>query len=82
MADLGSVNTYQAFVETEKAGHLIRQWIGSNLYDRVRWVWTRLERGQELMEAQHPAVSGECGEEVDCVPAAYLSAGCSDQEGV
>ena len=35
LADLSSVNTYQAFVETEKAGYLIRQWAGSNLYDRV-----------------------------------------------
>ncbi|EIW67963.1 hypothetical protein TREMEDRAFT_44965 [Tremella mesenterica DSM 1558] len=33
--DLPSCNSYQAFVETEKAGYLIRQWIGSNLYDRV-----------------------------------------------
>lgn len=36
LADLQSVNSYQTFVETEKAGYLIRQWIGSNLYDRVR----------------------------------------------
>ncbi|WWC58078.1 uncharacterized protein I303_100613 [Kwoniella dejecticola CBS 10117] len=35
LADLPNVNTYQAFVETDKAGYLIRQWIGSNLYDRV-----------------------------------------------
>ncbi|KAK8845442.1 hypothetical protein IAR55_006155 [Kwoniella newhampshirensis] len=35
LVDLASVNTYQAFVETEKAGYLIRQWVGSNLYDRV-----------------------------------------------
>lgn len=38
LSDLANVNTYQTFVETEKAGYLIRQWIGSNLYDRVRWV--------------------------------------------
>lgn len=36
LADMPSVNSYQTFVETEKAGYLIRQWIGSNLYDRVR----------------------------------------------
>lgn len=44
LSDLANVNTYQTFVETEKAGYLIRQWIGSNLYDRVRWVlsvWIR-----------------------------------------
>ncbi|WWC66876.1 uncharacterized protein I206_100783 [Kwoniella pini CBS 10737] len=35
LADLPNVNTYQAFVETDKAGYLIRQWIGFNLYDRV-----------------------------------------------
>jgi phosphoinositide-3-kinase regulatory subunit 4 len=44
LSDLHSVNTYQAFVETEKAGYLIRQWIGSNLYDRVRWVLSELGR--------------------------------------
>jgi phosphoinositide-3-kinase regulatory subunit 4 len=38
MADMPNVHTYQAFVETEKAGYLIRQWVGSNLYDRVRYV--------------------------------------------
>ena len=36
MAGMHSVNTYQTFVETDKAGYLIRQWIGYNLYDRVR----------------------------------------------
>ncbi|OCF39322.1 VPS15 protein kinase [Kwoniella heveanensis CBS 569] len=35
LADLPNVNTYQTFVETEKAGYLIRQWVGTNLYDRV-----------------------------------------------
>nr|XP_019002677.1 VPS15 protein kinase [Kwoniella mangroviensis CBS 8507]OCF66138.1 VPS15 protein kinase [Kwoniella mangroviensis CBS 8507] len=35
LSDLPNVNTYQAFVETDKAGYLIRQWVGSNLYDRV-----------------------------------------------
>lgn len=33
-----SVHSYQTFVETEKAGYLIRQWVGANLYDRVRSV--------------------------------------------
>lgn len=36
LADLPGANTYQMFVETEKAGYLVRQWIGANLYDRVR----------------------------------------------
>ncbi|KAL7418880.1 Serine/threonine-protein kinase [Cryptotrichosporon argae] len=35
LSDLPNVNTYQTFVETDKAGYLIRQWMGSNLYDRV-----------------------------------------------
>lgn len=35
MAEIANINTYQAFVETDKAGYLIRQWIGSNLYDRL-----------------------------------------------
>ena len=29
---------YQTFVETEKAGYIIRQWIASSLYDRIRFV--------------------------------------------
>ena len=36
LADVPGINSYQAFVETDKAGYLIRQWVGSNLYDRVR----------------------------------------------
>ncbi|KAG8768849.1 Serine/threonine-protein kinase [Ceratobasidium sp. 428] len=30
-----NVHTYQAFVESDKAGYVIRQWLASNLYDRV-----------------------------------------------
>ena len=36
MADLVNVYNYQAFVETDKAGYIIRQWIASSLYDRIR----------------------------------------------
>lgn len=36
LSDMQSVHSYQTFVETEKAGYLIRQWAGANLYDRVR----------------------------------------------
>ena len=36
--------SYQNFVETEKAGYLIRQWIASSLYDRIRCVRLRVER--------------------------------------
>lgn len=35
LLDIPNVYSYQAFVETEKAGYLIRQWITSNLYDRI-----------------------------------------------
>ncbi|WVN90927.1 uncharacterized protein L203_106172 [Cryptococcus depauperatus CBS 7841] len=35
LSDLQNINTYETFVETDKAGYLIRQWIGTNLYDRV-----------------------------------------------
>ncbi|KAG9127307.1 Serine/threonine-protein kinase [Ceratobasidium sp. 392] len=30
-----NVHTYQAFVESDKAGYVIRQWLASNLYDRI-----------------------------------------------
>lgn len=37
-----NVYTYQSFLETDSektnpAGYIIRQWLGSNLYDRIRW---------------------------------------------
>ncbi|KAF8128699.1 hypothetical protein EV363DRAFT_1433081 [Boletus edulis] len=35
LQDIPNVYTHQAFVETDKAGFLIRQWIASNLYDRI-----------------------------------------------
>ncbi|TFY67174.1 hypothetical protein EVJ58_g1791 [Rhodofomes roseus] len=35
LADLVNVYNYQAFVETDKAGYIIRQWIASSLYDRI-----------------------------------------------
>ncbi|KAI1788273.1 hypothetical protein LXA43DRAFT_1025990 [Ganoderma leucocontextum] len=36
LADIPNVYGYQSFVETDKAGHIIRQWVASNLYDRIR----------------------------------------------
>lgn len=36
LADIPNVYTYQSFVETEKAGYMIRQWVASSLYDRIR----------------------------------------------
>lgn len=38
LADIPNVYTYQSFVETDKAGYLIRQWVASSLYDRIRYV--------------------------------------------
>ena len=38
LLDIPNVYNYQTFVETEKAGYLIRQWLASNLYDRIRCV--------------------------------------------
>ncbi|KAJ7253059.1 hypothetical protein B0H12DRAFT_1117273 [Mycena haematopus] len=35
LADIANVYNYQSFVETDKAGYIIRQWIASNLYDRI-----------------------------------------------
>lgn len=33
-----NVYNYQSFVETDKAGYIIRQWVASSLYDRIRCV--------------------------------------------
>ena len=38
LADIASIYNYQAFIETDKAGYIIRQWVASNLYDRIRCV--------------------------------------------
>ncbi|KZT63489.1 WD40 repeat-like protein [Daedalea quercina L-15889] len=35
LADLVNVYSYQAFVETDKAGYVFRQWVASSLYDRI-----------------------------------------------
>lgn len=36
LSDVANVYTYQAFVENDQAGYLIRQWVASSLYDRIR----------------------------------------------
>ena len=38
LSDLANVYSYQSFVETDKAGYVIRQWVASSLYDRIRCV--------------------------------------------
>ncbi|KAH8101738.1 hypothetical protein BXZ70DRAFT_970824 [Cristinia sonorae] len=35
LAEIANVYTYQSFVETDKAGYVIRQWVASSLYDRI-----------------------------------------------
>ncbi|TFK53148.1 ARM repeat-containing protein [Heliocybe sulcata] len=35
LQDIANVYGYQTFVETERAGYIVRQWVASNLYDRI-----------------------------------------------
>lgn len=35
LADVPNTLTYQKVVETDRAGYLIRQWVSTNLYDRI-----------------------------------------------
>lgn len=36
LSSIAHTLSYSTFVETEKAGYLIRQWAGASLYDRIR----------------------------------------------
>ena len=38
LSELPNIYSYQSFVETERAGYIIRQYVASNLYDRIRCV--------------------------------------------
>lgn len=38
LSSISHTLSYSTFVETEKAGYLIRQWAGASLYDRIRQV--------------------------------------------
>ncbi|KAH9960599.1 ARM repeat-containing protein [Lactifluus volemus] len=38
LLDIPNVYSYQTFIDSDKAGYLIRQWVASNLYDRIRSV--------------------------------------------
>jgi phosphoinositide-3-kinase regulatory subunit 4 len=38
LSDIPNVYSYQVFSESEKAGYIIRQWLASSLYDRIRCV--------------------------------------------
>lgn len=53
--DIPNVYSYQVFSETERAGYIIRQWLASSLYDRIRcaastsgWVTNQLIRVSAL----------------------------------
>ncbi|KAH9058039.1 hypothetical protein EDB83DRAFT_2520935 [Lactarius deliciosus] len=35
LLDIPNVYSYQTFIDSDKAGYLIRQWVASNLYDRI-----------------------------------------------
>ncbi|KAI9511419.1 ARM repeat-containing protein, partial [Russula earlei] len=35
LLDIPNVYSYQIFIDSDKAGYLIRQWVASNLYDRI-----------------------------------------------
>ncbi|KIJ34245.1 hypothetical protein M422DRAFT_263742 [Sphaerobolus stellatus SS14] len=35
LKDLPNVYSYRAFMETDKAGYIVRQWLEGNLYDRI-----------------------------------------------
>ncbi|KAL1709450.1 hypothetical protein EV121DRAFT_252818 [Schizophyllum commune] len=35
LSELPNIYSYQSFVETERAGYIIRQYVASNLYDRI-----------------------------------------------
>ncbi|KDQ50203.1 hypothetical protein JAAARDRAFT_165024 [Jaapia argillacea MUCL 33604] len=58
LQDLPNVYGYQAFVETDRAGYVIRQWVASNLYDRIstRPFLTPIEKlyiSYQLLSALH-----------------------------
>ena len=41
--DVPNVYSYQAFKETDKGGYMIRQWVASSLYDRIRYQLTSFQ---------------------------------------
>jgi phosphoinositide-3-kinase regulatory subunit 4 len=73
LEDVPNVLTYQKVVETETAGYLIRQWMASNLYDRIstrpfltsiekKWITYQLLSA--MTEARKRKVSLACGSSV------------------
>lgn len=35
LSDIANIYNYQSFVETDKTGYIIRQWVACNLHDRI-----------------------------------------------
>jgi hypothetical protein len=68
LADIPNVYTYQAFVESDKAGYVIRQWLTSNLYDRIRQVVLRGLTDSGLTFGQYPSISESHREEMVRIP--------------
>lgn len=73
LQDIPNVYTSQAFVETDKAGYLIRQCIASNLYDRIRCVPLFPRRPLDPPSPKHPSISLRHRKEVDRLPAPHRS---------
>ncbi|KAF5392892.1 hypothetical protein D9757_000800 [Collybiopsis confluens] len=60
LCDIVNVYNYQAFVETDKAGYVIRQWVASNLYDRISIIekkWIAFQVLTALRDARNRKVS-------------------------
>lgn len=79
LADIPNIYNYQAFVETEKAGYIIRQWLASSLYDRIRCAF-RLHFGMQTYRVQHATIFEYGGEEMDIISDTECHAGCTKQE--
>ena len=69
LADIANVYNYQTFAETDKAGYIIRQWLASNLYDRIKFVVERqfLCCNVDKLYSQFSTFPKYCGEKVDGV---------------
>lgn len=71
LLDIPNVYNYQTFVETDKAGYLIRQWVASNLYDRIRCAFILFILALYLLRrslSQYTAISQFNREEMDRLP--------------
>lgn len=44
LADIPNVYNYKIFVENDRAGYIVRQWLDGNLYDRIRYAHVSVAR--------------------------------------